>query len=267
LAGEAGSLLTEHKKRLRDGEAYWIFKERIADELGDILWYVANIATKSGLDLEGIAQENLTKTRERWWTSDNVEVSQGRGARLFDEDFPCHEQLPRYFEINLEEVTADGSVKVTLTMNGEQIGNELTDNTYDDDGYRFHDVFHLAHAAILGWSPVTRGLMKRKRKSHPKVDEVEDGGRAIVIEEAVAAIVFDYAKGCSFFEGVESIDYSVLSSLKSLTSHLEVKRCSTGEWARAILEGYRVWRQVRQKGKGTIVGDLAFRTIKYKPSA
>jgi NTP pyrophosphatase (non-canonical NTP hydrolase) len=268
LAGESGSLLTEFKKRLRDGPAYRIFKERIADELGDILWYVANIATKSGLDLEDIAHGNLTKTRERWWTHENTDLSQGTGARLFDEDFPSHEQFPRYFEIRLEEVTVDGPVReVILTMNGEQIGNALTDNAYDDDGYRFHDVFHLTHVAILGWSPVIRALMKRNRKSNLKIDEVEDGARAIVVEEAIAALVFNYAKDCSFFEGVDSIDYSVLSNIKNLTSHLEVKRCSTGEWARAILEGYAVWRQVRREGKGTIIGDLASRTIQYKPLA
>src|ERR1700733_4604041 len=46
LAGEAGSLLTEYKKWLREGDSYQIFKERVAEELGDILWYVANIASK-----------------------------------------------------------------------------------------------------------------------------------------------------------------------------------------------------------------------------
>jgi NTP pyrophosphatase (non-canonical NTP hydrolase) len=63
LAGEAGSLLTEYKKLLRDGEAYRIFKERIAEELGDILWYVANIATKAELNLADVAHGNLTKIR------------------------------------------------------------------------------------------------------------------------------------------------------------------------------------------------------------
>jgi len=75
-------------------------------------------------------------------------------------------------------------------MSGEKIGDELTDNAYKDDGYRFHDVFHSAYVAILGWSPVIRKLLKRKRKRKPRVDEVEDGGRAGVIDEAISAIVF-----------------------------------------------------------------------------
>ena len=43
--------------------------------------------------------------------------------------------------------------------------------------------------------------MRRKRKSDPKVDEVEDGGRAIVIEEGISAMVFSYAERRNFLEG------------------------------------------------------------------
>src|SRR5207247_117834 len=156
------------------------------------------------------------------------------------------------------------AVRVLLTMNGIQIGDRLTDNTYTEDGYRFHDVFHLAYAAILGWSPTIRSFMKLKRKSIPHIDEVEDGGRAIAIEEAISALVFDYAKGYSFFESVSSLDHELLRTIKNLTSHLEVKRRSTGEWAHAILEGFRVWRQLRKAGRGTIVGDLRSRTIQFE---
>ena len=42
---------------------------------------------------------------------------------------------------------------------------------------RFHDIFHLSYAAILGWSPTVRALLRCKRKSDPRVDEVEDGGK------------------------------------------------------------------------------------------
>jgi NTP pyrophosphatase (non-canonical NTP hydrolase) len=76
LAGEAGSLLTEYKKHFRDDDAYRIFTERIAEELGDILWYMANIATEAGLSLEEVAQGNLRKIHDRWQTSENGEGSQ-----------------------------------------------------------------------------------------------------------------------------------------------------------------------------------------------
>jgi NTP pyrophosphatase (non-canonical NTP hydrolase) len=44
LAGETGSLLTLYKKRLRDGDAFQIVEERLSEEMGDILWYLAAIA-------------------------------------------------------------------------------------------------------------------------------------------------------------------------------------------------------------------------------
>ena len=38
LAGEVGELLGEHKKRLRDGDSYKLFPDRVKEELGDLLW-------------------------------------------------------------------------------------------------------------------------------------------------------------------------------------------------------------------------------------
>ena len=58
LAGEAGSLLSEFKKWLRQGDIYRPFADQVSEEIGDILWYVSNIASKMHLDLEEIAREN-----------------------------------------------------------------------------------------------------------------------------------------------------------------------------------------------------------------
>lgn len=66
LSGEVGSLHSEYKKHLRDGDAYKLFKAKLAEEIGDILWYLANVATKFQLNLNDIAKNNLRKTRERW---------------------------------------------------------------------------------------------------------------------------------------------------------------------------------------------------------
>lgn len=93
-----------------------------------------------------------------------------------------------------------------MTISGKGIGSLLGDNSYDPDGYRFHDVFHLAYAAILGWSSNLRTFLKRKRKSRPLLDEVEDGGRARIIEEGVSALAFDYARVHNFLDGVSEVD-------------------------------------------------------------
>ena len=63
LAGEAGALLTEYKKLLRDGPAYTNFRDQVGEELGYVLWYVANLATKFGLDLGAVASANISRRR------------------------------------------------------------------------------------------------------------------------------------------------------------------------------------------------------------
>lgn len=262
LVGESGSLLTEYKKYLRDGDAYKLFHERISEEIGDILWYLANIATKSGLELDVIAQKNLSKTADRW----HEQSSPLFGSKLFDEGFPNYEQFPREFEITVSTETApDGKQRVQLFYEGRRFGDQLRDNAYEDDGYRLHDVFHLSYLAILGWSPVLRKLFNCKRKSNRDIDENEDGGRANVIDEAISALVFIEAKKHSFFDGVDSVEYHVLRMIKDLTAHLEVRRCSAKQWERAILEGFRIWRALRTCGKGKIVGDLLTSTIEFVP--
>lgn len=256
LAGETGELLSEYKKHLRDGDSHQMFKERVSEELGDLLWYVANVAAKFDLKLEDVAQGNLRKTRDRWG-------DQNSSAIVFDAEYEDHERFPRQFEVDLREVVVKGKTKIRVRMNGKKIGDDLTDNADDPDGYRFHDVFHLGYVAILGWSPVIRKLMKRKRKTNQKVDEVQDGGRAQVIDEGVAALVFDYAKGHKWLQGVSDLDYQLLRTIKGITSLLEVRERSMGEWQQAILVGFEVWRQVLSNGGGRILVDLDAKNLKY----
>lgn len=260
LAGESGSLLTEYKKWLREGDAYVLFNEKIAEELGDVLWYVTNLAGKAGLRLEEVAERNLRKIRDRWHTAEERGLF---GPRLLDESFPDAERLPRTFVAEFREVVEGGRARVAVTFNGQPYGDSLTDNAYEDDGYRFHDVFHFAYAAIMGWSPIARRALKCKRKSQPMVDEVDDGARAAIIEEAVSAVVFNHAAKHSFFNNVDRVEYDLLVTVKALTSQLEVRRFALSEWEHAILEGYRVWRSINAARGGIVVGNLLQRTLRY----
>ena len=255
LAGEAGELLSEHKKWLRDGDSYQLFPARVKEELGDLLWYLSNVATKHGLALEDIANHNLHKIGNRWQS----EANEHYRRRHFDDSFPAEERFPRLMEVSIAEQSGEQAVMV---INGVKIGDRLTDNRFEDDGYRFHDVFHLAYASVLGWSPTLRALMKRKRKSAPKVDEVEDGGRAIVIEEGIAAMVFSYAEHRNFLEGMKGVNYELLRTIKEMTAYLEVGIRSEGDWERAILLGFELWRNVRARGKCLLHADLDKATIK-----
>lgn len=71
LAGEAGEVSDNVGKAIRD-DKYWetghlnIDRYRaLAAELGDVLWYVANMASELDLTLEDIARGNLQKLESR----------------------------------------------------------------------------------------------------------------------------------------------------------------------------------------------------------
>ena len=67
LCGEAGETAEKVKKAIRDdgGTLTEARREAIAAELGDVLWYVAQLATEARLDLDEIAQANLDKLASR----------------------------------------------------------------------------------------------------------------------------------------------------------------------------------------------------------
>jgi NTP pyrophosphatase (non-canonical NTP hydrolase) len=67
LAGEAGEVAEKVKKLLRDDGGIMSEERRaaLAGELGDVLWYVAQVATEADLDLEALALANLEKLRSR----------------------------------------------------------------------------------------------------------------------------------------------------------------------------------------------------------
>jgi NTP pyrophosphatase (non-canonical NTP hydrolase) len=256
LAGEAGTLLSEYKKQLRDGPGHVRFADRVREELGDILWYLGNVADKMGLDLDDVAHANLGKVTDRWKDIAGEPI-------FFDEQFPEAEQLPREFEVTFAYDADSGKAKVVVNREGQRVGNPLTDNAYEEDGYRFHDVYHFTFAALLGWSPVTRRNLKRKRKSDPMVDEVEDGGRGWVIEEGIAALGFAYAGEHGYFEETDRVDESLLKTVRMLTSTAEVRVRSAREWENAIVTASRIWKLVRDHDGGTIRCNLQTRTVDY----
>ena len=339
LIGETGEVVSELKKRAREGPAYVAFGDRLGEELGDLLWYVSDLATRCGIGLadldepddfggadkpdsvdegawirsalslaeqvgvisnayEGlladrnarpkfdsqmraalsslladvrlithlhglsmvdVAQNNLAKVEQRW-------VVPKVGLTSSEQMWPELESelLPDRFDATLTD--QNGRVSIVFSVGGETIpavADSLTDNAYHADGYRFHDVFHLAYAAVLDWSPVTRKLLRRKRKSDPRVDEVEDGGRAAVIEEGISALVFAYAARHRMLEGVETIEGSLLRTIRDMTNHLEVRVRTAAEWQDAIIQGFHVWRRMVDAGGGSVRVDRLARQIRY----
>ncbi|MEM6368479.1 MAG: hypothetical protein AAF851_09265 [Myxococcota bacterium] len=180
----------------------------------------------------------------------------------FDTGWHEDERLPSHFRIL---VTRRPDGRSCMKMNDVFIGDPLSDSIHDSDGYRYHDVFHFAHAAVLHWSPVVRSLLKRKRKSRPEVDEAQDGGRAIVIEEGLTAWLFSRAKKLDFFQGLQRVSLDLTRTIQEFVRGYEVEACPTKLWSRAILQGYDVFLRLRMDEGGWIVGDRERRTLTFEP--
>ncbi len=348
LFGETGSLLAEVKKRQRDSAAHGGYRDRVVEEMGDVLWYLAVIADRvaiplsrlanhsskdgrtsdqmrhlvdlqpqrsldldsptvafertllrlagaagrlaehgarkhgdqadleallaeilrllveaaneAGVTLDEAARGNMAKAADRW-------ASERTFPLPFDEAFPFEERLPRSLDVDVfEREAANGKHYVVQRCNGVFIGDRLTDNIVTPDDYRFHDVFHYANAAVLGWSPVTRALLRLKRKSETKIDEGQDGARAIIIEEAISAYVFGEAKREAFFEDASEGDlgFSLLKSVRQFARGYEVDRCPLWLWERAILQGCAAFRFLRLRRRGTLRIDLPARELRIE---
>jgi NTP pyrophosphatase (non-canonical NTP hydrolase) len=67
LVGEAGEVADKLKKVIRDNDGILTdeVRDKVAKEVGDVLWYVANIAYELDYDLNTIAQNNLDKLNSR----------------------------------------------------------------------------------------------------------------------------------------------------------------------------------------------------------
>lgn len=259
------TLISEEERALSDQ----VRDRNSLDLLGEIAWHLSSVATVYELKLDEVAKFNQDKVNSRR-TGETP-------TPLHDHDFSSTQQFPRQFEVAIVTV---GPRRSRMYFDNKQLGDDLTDNNYEPDGYRFHDVLHLANVAHLGWSPVVRGMMRRKRKdpNRPNVDEVEDGARAQIVDEAVVKLIHSEGARIAkilhpdkpaeerpiFPEGVD-IPFAFLKLIKRVAQGLEVDRNSYSEWIAAIRDGYRVYGELCREKQGTITVDLVRRKISYRP--
>lgn len=235
--------------------------------LGEIAWHLAAIASLFKLSMDSIAEYNQKKVSFR--------LDRDFSTPLHDENFQRPEQFPRKFEVAFVTV---GPGRSRMYFEGKALGDELTDNSYNDDGYRFHDVMHLANAAHLGWSPVLRSLLGCKRKSDKQIDEVEDGARAKIIEEAIIKAIHSEGvrlhneldtepdeKPRRLFPSRQDITFKFLKFIHTFTDQLEVEKNKFWEWEDAIFDGYGIFFELCKEGQGTITVSLEDRTLKFQP--
>jgi NTP pyrophosphatase (non-canonical NTP hydrolase) len=234
--------------------------------LGEIIWHLSALASLYQLALSTVLEVNRQKLERRF----------GRGAPtpLKDKGRNEAERLPRRFEIAFVTI---GEGRSRMYMNGRRLGDDLTDNSHSEDGYRFHDVMHLALAAKLGWSPVLRKLMGKKRRTDSKLDEVEDGARAAIIEEAVIKAIHSEGvrlatlrnpRGDSkpgLFANGADISFGFLRRLDDFVSGLEVEANKYWEWEDAIVAGFEIFEKLRSVGQGTVSVDVNARSLSFSP--
>ncbi|WP_419948006.1 hypothetical protein [Candidatus Palauibacter sp.] len=244
--GEAAAALL--RVRTLDGEAW-----RKLRSFGDRYRRVVEAAD---LKLEDIVSLGVRKARDGFVLPDHSSLPR------FDVGFPEGERLPEDFAITFVQ-RSDG--KCEMVWDGATLGDPLNDAIVSPDGFRFHDVFHLAHVAVLHWSPTFRSLAGRKRKSAPDIDDTEDGARARVVEEGIVAWIFGRARQMNFFEDQTLLPFDLLKTIGQFVQGFEVERCPLRLWERAILMGCDVFRRVCDDEGGVVVGDRERRMLAYEP--
>ena len=253
LAGEAGDLA----KRFAGG-AYKNNVDALRGDVVKLLRPLGRAAAAADASLDEAGWRNIAKIEDRW-------PPERKAPPFLDEGLHVDEQLPRRLRVEIYEREVNGRKFVFQKANGMLLGDRLTDNHVPEDDYRFHDVFHLAHAAVLGWSPTTRALLKIKRKSQPVVDENEDGARANLIEEGLTTWIFETAKLHNFFANTPQLGLDLLKSIKQFVRGYEAEKLPMWLWESAILQGYAAFRELRARRRGALIVDMEARTLRFEP--
>ncbi len=234
--------------------------------LGEIAWHLCAIASLYDIDMDDVGEKNMEKASAR--------QNDRKPTPLHDANVPSRQQFPRSFDVEFRSVDSE---TVEIYWEGERRGDPLRDQYSIEDGYRFHDVIHLANVAVLGWSPVLRDLFAIKREGKTKLEQ--DGGRSAVVEELVVKFIhWEAARRAKelhgditaydrpLFPDGEEIPFSLLKQVRELTIGHEVYDNKYWEWARAIREGYRVFDLLKQHRGGFVTVDLVNRKLDFRPS-
>lgn len=233
--------------------------EGLPHYMATIFAQLVTASNDAQVSLADAAHANLDKLLGRW-------PLQPAWGPLLDADEDAAERFPRLMRVRFEERCIDGRLYVLQSIDDVQIGNPLTDNSGVPDDYRFHDVFHLAFAAVLGWSPVLRSLLKVRRLGRPEFNEQQDGARAKITEEGISNWIFSHGLRHEAFANVDSLDFALLKTIAQMVKGYEVQVQPPWMWERAILEGFRVFRLLRESRGGVVTADLEARTLAFAPA-
>jgi len=234
--------------------------EAMTSLFADVLYNLATISHFADVRLNDAIAVNMAKIASRWPESK-------RYGDSYDDDYDIDERLPLILSMRFRVRVLSGKTYIVQSWNGVNIGDRITDNRQTEDYYRYHDIFHLAFAAVLGWSPVLRSLLRLKRKSRPDVDENQDGARALVIEEAIVAWIFNHASAEHNIKSNYKVDYDLLKSIQILVSGYEVESRALWQWEEAISQAFRIFDQIIVTRQGTVTINLVDHAITFENEA
>jgi NTP pyrophosphatase (non-canonical NTP hydrolase) len=281
MAGEVGSLFLEQKKRYRGDSELSDWSAFISEELGDLLWYASAVCRHLGSDLDTVMKTDADQLQGM--------ESTGAGERFpaFDLNAPLDERFPRQLQLRFVETQKGGEPVVTMMLRGTvpnafpdgavplpndkwkgytigtRLGDPVNDNSHSADAYRYHDAVHLGFLAVLQWSPNLRSLLRLKRKFDPRIDDAEDGARAIFAEEGLAAILAKQAFVNDSYLDVRKVPEELLELIASVTEDLEVSVLPLWLWAEAICQGFAVLGALARNRGGFVLADLDAGSLTY----
>src|SRR5258706_4708835 len=132
---------------------------------------------------------------------------------------------------------------------------------------------HVANVAHLGWSPVLRKMIDRRRHDPPETNEVEDDARAQIVEELIVKAIHTEGElrarlrypgvpdaDLRRFGNQADINFRFLQTLRNYADGLEVADNRFWEWEDAISSGSALYGQLKRHRQGTVAVDLEART-------
>lgn len=133
--------------------------------------------------------------------------------------------------------TPRGESGVQLWRDGKALTTPLLEHPGLVFGFRYVEVFHLAHAVILGWSPNTDRFLAAEVPPDPA--ESDDLG----LEYAISALSVAYAAVDRDLSGASIVDPDLAEQIVDLAAP-RIPQFTEVDWQRAVSEGISAWRQL-----------------------
>lgn len=132
-----------------------------------------------------------------------------------------------------------GETGIQLWRDGKALTTPLFDHPGVVVGLRYVEVFHLAHAVVLGWSPNT-GRFLATDVQHEDSAESGDVG----LEYAISALTLAYAATANRdLAQAKIVDPDLAAQIAALAAP-QVPQFTQADWQRAASEGIDAWRQL-----------------------